>query len=206
MSSRTSRWPGVGVVALTLITVGCTGGESGSASSSSDRAASTEALPAHAPDRFGFGRDASPARIAEWDIDVRPDGTGLPAGRGSVAEGELVYARYCAACHGPTGTEGPEDRLVDSEQWDLHPTSRTVGNYWPYATTLYSYIRKAMPQTTPGVLTNDEVYAVVAWILHRNEIIPEDAVLDAQTLPAVQMPARDRFVVDDRTGGPGPVR
>jgi cytochrome c len=113
---------------------------------------------------------------------------------------------HCVACHGPTGVEGPNDRLVDSEQWDAYPSTRTVGNYWPYATTLFDFTRKAMPQLTPGILSNDEVYAVVAYILHLNGIVPEDAVMDARTLPAVVMPARDKFVVDDRTGGPGVIR
>lgn len=163
-------------------------------------------VPSHAPTRFGFGAEASAARIASWDIDVRPDGAGLPAGSGSVAQGKVVFETWCVACHGPTGNEGPNDRLVDSEQWDLAPTSQTIGNYWPYATTLFDYIRKAMPQTTPGTLTPDQVYAVIAYLLWMNEIVPDDAVMDARTLPAVVMPARDRFVPDDRVGGSGPVR
>jgi len=113
---------------------------------------------------------------------------------------------HCVACHGPTGTEGPNDRLVNTEQWDANPTGRAVGNYWPHATTLYDYIRKAMPQLTPGILTHDEVYAVVAWILYLNEIVPENAVMNAESLPAVVMPARDKFVADDRVGGAGPIR
>lgn len=169
-------------------------------------AGSPAGLPGHAPARFAFGSEASAARVAMWDIDVRPDGEGLPQGSGSVEQGRQVYMTQCVACHGPTGTEGPNDRLVDSEQWDLVPTSRTIGNYWPYATTLYDYIRKAMPQLTPGSLTGDEVYAVIAYLLFLNEIVPEDAVMDAQSLPAVVMPARDKFVVDDREGGAGPIR
>jgi cytochrome c len=167
---------------------------------------SPELLPPQAPEHFGFGTTASAARVAAWDIDVRPDGQGLPEGSGTVAQGRQVFNTHCVACHGPTGTEGPNDRLVDSEQWGDYPTTRTIGNYWPYATTLYDYIRKAMPQLTPGILTHDQVYAVIAYLLYLNEIVPEDAVMNAQTLPAVVMPARDRFVVDDREGGPGPVR
>lgn len=163
-------------------------------------------LPDNAPARFGFGREAEADRIAMWDIDVRPDGAGLPPGSGTVAEGRDVYMVHCVACHGPTGTEGPNDRLVDTEAWDVHPTGRAIGNYWPHATTLYDYIRKAMPQLTPGILTNDQVYAVIAYLLHLNELVPEDAVMSAETLPEVEMPARDRFVADDRTGGAGPVR
>jgi mono/diheme cytochrome c family protein len=163
-------------------------------------------LPTHAPARFGFGAEASPARVALWDIDVKPDGEGLPPGRGSVAEGRQVYLTHCVACHGPTGTEGPNDRLVGTEPWGDWPGSLTVGAYWPYATTLYDYIRKAMPQLTPGILTADQTYAVIAHILNLNGIVPDDAVMDAESLPAVRMPSRDRFVMDDRVGGAGPVR
>ena len=159
------------------------------------------ALPAHAPDRFGLGSEASVARIAAWDIDVKPDGEGLPPGRGTVADGEIVFRTYCVACHGATGTEGPNDVLVGSEPWEEWPGSVTVGGYWPYATTLYDYIARAMPQVAPGILTADQTYAVIAYILHRNGIVAADAVMDATTLPAVRMPARDRFVPDDRSGG-----
>ncbi len=127
-----------------------------------------------------------------------------------MTQGEAVYQAQCAACHGPTGTEGPNDRLVGREPREGFPFGqtrafrlmRTIGNYWPYATTLYDFVNRAMPQTAPGSLTPDEVYAVSAYLLYLNEIIPADAVLDAETLPAVLMPARDRFVVDDREGGP----
>jgi len=169
-------------------------------------AGTPEGLPAHAPSRFEFGADASEARIALWDIDVKPDGEGLPPGSGTVAEGELVYLTQCVACHGPTGTEGPNDRLVGTAAWEDWPGSRTVGGYWPYATTLYDYIVKAMPQLTPGTLTADQTYAAIAYILYLNDIVPEDAVMNAETLAAVRMPARDRFRVDDRVGGPGEIR
>ena len=156
---------------------------------------------AEPPGRFGFGAPASAERVAMWDIDVKPDGEGLPPGSGTVAEGEQVYLLHCIACHGPTGTEGPNDVLVTREPWEEWPAGRTVGGYWPYATTLFDYIVKAMPQLTPGVLTADETYAVIAYVLHLNELVPEDAVMNAETLPAVEMPYRDRFVPDDRTGG-----
>jgi mono/diheme cytochrome c family protein len=158
-------------------------------------------LPAHAPSTFGLGSEASSARIAMWDVDVKPDGEGLPPGRGTVAEGEVVFRTYCIACHGPTGTEGPNDQLVGAEPWEDWPGSSTVGGYWPYATTLYDYIVRAMPQLTPGILTPDQTYAVIAYILERNGIVPADAVMNQETLPAVRMPARDRFVTDDRQGG-----
>jgi len=169
-------------------------------------AGETERLSSQAPARFGFGTPATPDRVALWDIDVKPDGEGLPPGQGSVAAGQRVYATYCAACHGATGIEGPNDQLVGTEPWGDWPGSRTVGGYWPYATTLYDFIRRAMPQLTPGILSADDTYAVIAYILHLNGILPEDAVMDAQSLPLVRMPARDRFVADDRVGGSGPVR
>lgn len=159
------------------------------------------ALPMNDPGRFSFGSEASAARVALWDIDVKPDGEGLPAGSGSVSEGEAVWNVHCLTCHGPTGVEGPYDVLVGTAPWEDWPGSRTVGGYWPYATTLYDFIRKAMPQLTPGILTSDEVYAVIAYLLNMNGIVPDDAVLDEETLPAIVMPARDRFVVDDRQGG-----
>ena len=156
---------------------------------------------AEPPERFGFGSAAPAERIAMWDIDVKPDGEGLPPGSGTVAEGEQVYLMQCIACHGPTGTEGPNDVLVTREAWEEWPAGRTVGGYWPYATTLYDYIVKAMPQLTPGTMTADETYAVIAYILYLNHLVPEDAVMNAETLPAVEMPYRDRFVPDNRTGG-----
>ncbi len=181
----------------TALIVGC--GPSGEGATQSPNAAdSAEGV----PDHFGFGSDASEARIAMWDIDIKPDGEGLPPGSGSVAEGQRVYLTYCVACHGATGTEGPNDRLVATAEWEQWPNGQTVGNYWPYATTLYDYVRKAMPQLTPGTLTSDETYAVIGYILNMNGVVPADAVMDATTLPAVEMPARDRFVADDRRGGP----
>jgi S-disulfanyl-L-cysteine oxidoreductase SoxD len=159
-------------------------------------------LPAAAPDRFAFGTPASDERIERWSITVMPDGEGLPQGSGTVAQGEQVYMVQCIACHGLTGTEGPYDRLVATDPWEQWPVNRAIGNYWPYATTLYDYIRRSMPQLQPGILTADETYAVIAYLLYLNEIIDEDAVMDQTTLPQVRMPARDRFVVDNRQPGP----
>jgi cytochrome c len=159
------------------------------------------------PERYGFGQPATPQQVAAWDIDVKPGGEGLPAGSGTVDQGERIYARKCAPCHGVTGTEGPNDVLVGRDPRDSFPFGReprltsTIGNYWPYATTLYDYINRAMPLMEPGSLTPNEVYALVAWLLWRNEIIEREAVMDPRTLPAVVMPARDRFVADNRRGG-----
>ena len=158
--------------------------------------------------RLGFGRPATTEEIRAWDSDVMPDGTGLPPGSGTPSQGAEIYGRKCAACHGRTGVEGPFDRLVGREPRQGFPFGRdprlvrTVGNYWPYATTLYDYLNRAMPLTAPGSLKPDEVYGLVAFLLWRNEIITDTAVMDAQTLPRVPMPARDRFVVDNRRGGP----
>ncbi len=139
-----------------------------------------------------------------------PDGTGLPPGQGTVLEGRAIFAAKCVACHGATGTEGPFDRLVGREPREGFPfgrdpallSRRTIGNYWPYATTLYDYLARAMPFDRPGTLQPNELYSLVAYLLYVNEIVPEDAVMDATTLSQVVMPARDRFVVDNRRGGP----
>jgi cytochrome c len=158
-----------------------------------------------APATFGFGTAASAERVARWDVNAFPDGKGLPPGGGTVQQGAEVFARACASCHGESGTGGQGaagGTLVGNEPWGEYPGTDAIGGYWPYATTLYDYIRRAMPQMTPGTLTADETYAVIAWILWRNGLVAENARMDARALAAVQMPARDRFVPDDRTGGP----
>lgn len=158
--------------------------------------------------RFGFGSPASVADIAAWDIDIAPDGAGLPPGQGTVRQGLQIYQTKCVACHGPTGREGPFDVLAGRAEGDeftfaTEPTVRsTIGSYWPYATTLFDYTRKAMPFDFPGSLTDEEVYALVGAMLFFNDLLPEDAVVDSATVAGMQMPARDRFVPDDRTGGP----
>ena len=161
------------------------------------------------PARYGVGRPATRADVAARDIDVGPDGAGLPPGGGTHAEGAAVWTRQCASCHGARG-EGVAPaypRVVGREPREGFPFGqdlrhvKTVGNYWPHATTLFDYVRRAMPQLAPGTLTDDETYAVVAWLLAENEVIARDARMDARTLPLVRMPARDRFVRDDRRGG-----
>ncbi|HQZ40566.1 MAG TPA: cytochrome c [Vicinamibacterales bacterium] len=164
----------------------------------------TGAISAQAPARFGIGRPATPQEIARLDIDVMPDGTGLPPGRGTPAEGAAIYASKCAACHGETGREGPNDVLVGREPREGFPFAQnpklahTIGNYWPYATTVFDYVRRAMPPMAPGSLTDDEVYALTAFLLNANELVANDAVMDRSTLPAVKMPAREHFVPDTR--------
>ena len=175
--------------------------------------ADTAALPAaahlvRAPERLGLGTVVPAARLAAIDIDANPSGRGLPPGRGTHAEGARVYAARCASCHGAAGEGiatyprlvGPAADTTFAFGNDVR-LLKTPGNYWPYATTLYDYVHRAMPHNAPGSLRPDEVYALVAFILAENRVIPRDAVMDARTLPAVRMPARDRFVRDDRTGG-----
>jgi cytochrome c len=151
------------------------------------------------PETFGLGRAARAAEIETLDIDVMPDGTGLPLGQGTAAEGAGTWARACGICHGAQGEGSTAAPVVGRDPGSRQPT---VGNYWPYATTLYDYINRAMPRNAPGSLSPDEVYSLVAWILAKNEIIATDAVMSATTLPKVVMPARGRFVPDDRRGGP----
>jgi mono/diheme cytochrome c family protein len=151
------------------------------------------AVSAQAPQ---FGQPIAPADIAPWDISIGPDGAGLPPGRGTATQGEAVYAAKCQACHGEKGAGRPNDALVGG-MGSLAPGKapvKTVGSYWPYATTLFDYIRRAMPFQESQSLTSDEVYAVSAYILQLNEIIGKDDVLDAQTLPKVKMPNRDGFI------------
>ncbi len=158
---------------------------------------------AEEPLRYGFGRPPTEAEIKTWDIDVIPSGEGLPPGRGTVQQGAAVYASKCAACHGPTGTEGPKDQLVGGHSsLATDKPIKTIGSFWPYATTLYDYIYRAMPLTAPQSLTSDEVYALVAWLLYQNGIVPADAVMEATTLPAVKMPNREGFVSDPRPDVP----
>jgi cytochrome c len=144
----------------------------------------------------GLGHVATPDEIASWDISIGPDGAGLPPGSGTPTQGETVYAQKCAACHGEKGAGKPNDQLVGgrgSLSGEQAPV-KTVGSFWPYATTLFDYIRRAMPLNEAKSLSDDEVYAVCAYILELNGIIGQAEVMDSQTLPQVQMPNRDGFI------------
>jgi mono/diheme cytochrome c family protein len=157
-------------------------------------AAALLVLPAYA---FDFGRPASPDEIKPWDIDVRPDGKGLPDGSGAVAHGKEVFAENCAACHGDNGQGGIKDRLVGGQgTLASDKPIKTVGSFWPYATTLFDYIHRAMPYQAPGSLSVDDYYAVAAYVLSLNGILPPDGKLDKATLPMVRMPNRDGFIPD----------
>ena len=157
---------------------------------------------------FGLGRAPARAQLAAWDTDIGPEGLELPPGRGSAREGAGIYATQCAACHGVEGQGlhpvypaliGRDPRGEDFSFSADASVPRTIGNYWSHATTLYDYIRRAMPLYTPGSMSADQTYAVTAFLLAANRVIPDTAVLDAAALRAVQMPARDRFTPDDRS-------
>jgi len=149
------------------------------------------------PPHLGLGRPATPQELGAADIDVRADGAGLPPGQGSVEDGAALFASTCAACHGERGEKPviPALRLTGGRGTLATPGAvQTVGSYWPYATTLFDYIRRAMPFNAPESLTPDQVYAVTAYLLRLNGIVPDSTVLDAGTLPRVQMPNRNGFV------------
>jgi len=201
------------VVAVLVAAASCDqGGRSPTKDTARQAVAPAPALPAPAvPERFGsIGRAATTAEIAAWNIDANAAGVGLPAGRGTYAQGAGLFAAKCAACHGAHG-EGiaPFPKLIGRDPREGFPFgqdakyAKTIGNYWPYATTVYDYINRAMPFTAPGSLRPDEVYSLVAYLLAENEIIGRGAALDARALRAIRMPAHDRFVADNRTGGAG---
>ena len=143
-----------------------------------------------------LGREATPAQIAGWDISAGPDGVGLPPGKGTAAAGAIVYEQKCQACHGAGGAGQPNDRLVGGQGTLASKAPvRTIGSYWPYATTVFDYVRRAMPYIQPQSLSNDEVYALTAYLLNLNGIVGDGDEMNAQTLPKVKMPNRDSFIV-----------
>ncbi|MCJ8340641.1 MAG: cytochrome c [Pseudomonadales bacterium] len=149
---------------------------------------------------FAIGSPASATEIAGWDIDVRPDGVGLPEGSGSVEQGALIYEQKCAMCHGDFGEgAGRYPKLAGGEGslQDARP-EKTVGSYWPYTSTLWDYIRRAMPYYAPQSLKVDEVYSLTAYVLNLNDILDDDAVVDQQSLMQIKMPNRDGFYLDTR--------
>jgi cytochrome c len=155
--------------------------------------------PSQAQSPYAIGRAATPAEIAGWNIDVDGNGDNLPPGSGRVSHGRELFDQQCASCHGATGEGGVGDRLVGGEGTLATPKPvRTIGSYWPYAPTLFDYIRRAMPQNAPQSLSNEDVYAVSAYILHLNGLLPVDATLDAKALSAIKMPNRNMFTGDSR--------
>lgn len=205
LGSLTNRCLTVALAAFAVV------GTSGCQRKSADE--SGAALPAvghmrRTPEQLGLGHTPTAQQVAAIDIDVNPAGVGLPAGQGTYTEGAAVFAQKCAFCHGAHGEGlGPYPKLIGAQPKQGFPFGRdptvvkTIGNYWPYATTVYDYVHRAMPLTAPGSLTSSETYSIVAYLLAENEVIPRDAIMNAQTLPKVQMPARSHFVLDDRRGG-----
>jgi cytochrome c len=144
----------------------------------------------------GLGKPLSAADLAPWDISIMPDGTGLPPGSGTAAQGAQIYAQKCVACHGEKGVGGSASSLIPKGPiTSINGGEKTIGNFWPYASTLFDYIRRAMPWQQPKSLTNDEVYALTAYLLVLNKIIDEGAGLDAGTLAKIKMPNRDGFII-----------
>lgn len=159
--------------------------------------AGTSVTGADFPEGPGLGEPASGHVVGRWNISVMPGGEGLPPGRGGVSQGRMVYEEYCQVCHAPGGVGDSGDQLAGARM-DLTSDwpEKTIGNYWPYATTLFDFIRRSMPMTAPQSLSDDEVYAVTAWLLYINDIIGENDILDAETLSEIEMPNRDGFIND----------
>jgi cytochrome c len=152
--------------------------------------------------RYGFGTTPSQAELDRF-FAAMPDGRGLPPGSGSVEQGKTVYEQQCVACHGANLQGGIGDRLIGGRGTLVNndPTkapAKTIESYWPYATTIFDYVKRTMPFNAPDSLSNDQVYAVTAYILSEAKIVPPDAVLDAKSLAAVKMPNRDGFIPDPR--------
>ena len=159
------------------------------------------------PEPYGLGTAAQPAEVRAVDIAIMPDGRGLPDGQGSVQTGEAIYAASCSHCHGALGVGGPHgslagERLYRPDELAADATlKRTIGNYWPYATSLFDYLRRAMPFDKPGSLDNQSVYAVTAYLLYLNGLLDASATIDRHTLPEVQMPARPFFTPASKLDG-----
>lgn len=157
--------------------------------------ASSEAASAEAP---RLGVPAVPAIVAKWNTTIFPDGRGLPPGAGTAEQGRVIYDAKCSNCHGPEGRGETAEELSGNETPLTDPdTSQTIGSYWPYATTLFDYTRRAMPMDKPGSLTVDEVYAVSAYLLQINGVIGAAEEMNAATLPKIRMPNRDGFTPID---------
>jgi cytochrome c len=149
--------------------------------------------------KYGVGRPPTPDEIRAWSISVGPDGAGLPPGRGTAAEAKELYANRCAKCHGDKG-QGRDSVPIAGGQGTLRSPKplRTVGSFWPYSTTIWDYIHRAMPFDRPGTLTADQVYSLTAYVLYLNDLANENDVIDARTLPKIQMSNRNGFVKDPR--------
>jgi cytochrome c len=147
-----------------------------------------------APEGPKLGRPATPEEIRAAAIHVFPDGSGLPPGQGTAVEGKAIYDALCASCHGPKGTGGSAGELAGGSSLTGPHPDKTIGTYWPYATTIFDFVRRSMPLNAPRSLSDDQVYAVTAYLLHINGIVGEQAEMNAKSLPEVKMPNRDGFV------------
>ena len=165
-----------------------------------------ETLPRYNPDwpaSFEIGTIATIEEINTWDIDITPDGTGLPDGTGTVPAGRKLYGSLCQSCHGENGQGKPFDALAGHGDAQSYPfpgdkyAVKTIGNYWPYATSLFDYTNRSMPFAAPGSLGPDEVYSITAYLLYLNNLIPEKTILTAEKLTSIDMPARNRFIADE---------
>ncbi len=142
-----------------------------------------------------LGRPAPRSMVNAWNLDVFPDGRGLPAGQGDAVEGKSVYQRFCQSCHGEEGRGGSAEELAGAAHGLTDdPPDKTIGTYWPYATTLFDFTRRSMPLNAPGTLDNDQLYAVTAYLLYLNGIIEQRTVMNASSLPTVKMPNRGGFI------------
>jgi cytochrome c len=142
-----------------------------------------------------LGKQVSKAWVEQWNYDIFSDGEGLPAGKGTAIYGKKVYQKYCLSCHGVEGTGDSADELAGAKHGLTdNPPDKTVGTYWPYAPTIFDFTRRSMPLNNPGSLNNSQLYAVTAYLLYLNDIIGEKEIMDAQTLPKVNMPNRDGFI------------
>ena len=153
---------------------------------------------------FNLGREATPDEVAAWDIDVRPDGVGLPEGKGTVAEGEEIFAEQCASCHGDFG-EGVDRWPVLAGGQDTLKSDRpvkTIGSYWPYLSTVYDYINRAMPFGNAQSLDPDQVYAITAYLLHMNDVVDADFELSKENFASVKLPNEANFIDDARPDTP----
>ncbi len=153
-----------------------------------------------APKKTGLGREAHPDEVKAWDIDIRPDGQGLPPGKGSVKAGEDIYQAQCASCHGEFGESAGRWPMVAGGRGSLRNEGpeKTVGSFWPYASTTFDYIRRAMPYGNARSLTDDEIYAVTAYVLFLNDVVKEDFELSRENFTSVKLPNADGFKDDDR--------
>ncbi|MGV0980993.1 MAG: c-type cytochrome [Polynucleobacter sp.] len=148
----------------------------------------------HTAGPVGLGKPIAENQIKAWNIDIAPSGAGLPSGSGTAVTGEIIYQQKCSSCHGDKGQGGIANRLVGGGNLNTDKPVKTVGSFWPYSTTIFDYVRRAMPHQAPQSLTDDQVYALTAYILYMNKIISREEVMNASSLPLVKMPNRDGFI------------